>query len=51
MRTKRDILMNNCEKCGKIQKEGEFYHSEEFGGAVCNKCYLELEAIKEGEKC
>ena len=44
MRAKEDIWSNQCDKCGEIAKEGELWHSEEFGGAICGKCE------KDGEK-
>ena len=43
MRTKQNINMNQCDKCGKIQEEGELFcpddeDSEWEGLALCGGC-------------
>ena len=43
MRTAQDINTNQCDKCGKIQREGELTNIE--GEACCNDCVIEWENL------
>lgn len=52
MRSKKDINMNQCEKCGKIVKDGELScppdndNSGKWEGlALCNDCINKLEEL------
>ena len=49
MRTAQDINSNQCEKCGKIQKNGELTNIDEYEMACCNECVVKYEK-KELEK-
>lgn len=44
MRTREDVITNQCDRCGKIEKEGDLangYEGTEWEGlALCGKCQL-----------
>lgn len=47
MRTQEDINFNQCDKCGKIDKNEDLANCDIEGNykglAICDKCYTELE--------
>lgn len=47
MRTEQDINENQCDKCGRIQKDGKLWcwdgEDEYEGLALCNVCIKQLE--------
>jgi hypothetical protein len=47
MRTKIDINENQCDRCGKIVKDGEGDLSNYDDMAICGDCYNELSSKQE----